>query len=84
MQHVFWLSKVRSHPGLAAEFPERCDMPLAGSVETGEFGSCPRANGNKTSVLPLHKSAPEMIYRIVKMLLYPFNCPVERRLAKAV
>jgi len=75
---------VRSHPRLTAEFPERCDMPLAGLVETGELGSCPRANGNKTSVLPHHKSTPEMTYKTVKMLLYPFNCPVERRLAKAV
>lgn len=78
------MSKVRSHPELSAEFPERCDMALAGSVETGELGSCPWANGNKTPVLPHHKSALEMIYKIVKTLLYPFNCPVERRLAKAV
>lgn len=57
-------------------------MPLAGSLETGEFGSCPWANGNKTSVLPHHKRAPETTYKIVKMLLYPFKCPIERRRQK--
>ncbi|XP_074725451.1 uncharacterized protein LOC141943699 [Strix uralensis] len=35
--HYSRLSKVRSHPGLAAEFPERCDTALAGLVETGPF-----------------------------------------------
>lgn len=64
------------------EFPEPCDMSLAGSLETGEFGSCPRANGNKTPVLLHHRRVTETTYKIVRMLLYPFNCPEERRQQK--